>query len=284
MSKRFNYSVSFLAVLIPAFLLFSAGCKPRQKAQSNPVTTITRPMEEKSVQDLLDSLETNSFKAKWMTAKASVTTNQDGNETSFNINMRFKRDSVIWISVSPLLGIEVARVMVTPDSVKLLDRLHNKYEVNTFESINKLLQLKVNFEIVQALITGNFFAYRKSENKFNSVFMEEKYYILSSLTKHQLRRSLEEKDPNKPVIQDVYINEQNFRITKMSVEDQRISKVLLTNYSDFRMTDAGFFPFRSDTKISAEKNFEIKIEFGKVNTGEPLEFPFNVPNNYERKH
>jgi hypothetical protein len=219
-----------------------------------------------------------------MTAKASVTSKQEDNEINFNISMRCKKDSVIWVSISPLLGIELARVMVTPDSVKVLDRLHGTYQVSSFETINKLLQLKVNFEIVQCMLLGNFFAYKKNENKFNSVYLEDKYYILSSLTKHQLKRSLEEKDPNKAVIEDVYVNDTNFKVMKLNVEDQRINKSLQTDFSDFRPTSAGLFPFLSKTKITAEKNIEITIEYGKVNVGEPQEFPFNIPNNYERTH
>lgn len=272
-------------ILMTVILLAAvAGCKTRQKATPVPPPSATaKPMENESVQDLLTSLDSASFKPEWVNAKASVTTIDDGNETSFNISMRARKDSVIWISISPLLGIEVARVLITPDTVKFLDRLHGKYQANTFETINKLLQLKVNFEIVQSLLYGNFFSYKKNENRFNSVYLEDKYYILSSLNKHKLKRSLEEKDPNKPVIQDVYVNHVYFRVLKMSVEDQKIGKSLETEYDDFRITDGGQFPFKSVTKISAEKNFEIHIEYGKISTGEPQEFPFNVPNNYERE-
>lgn len=270
--------------LVPVLFIFCvwiASCKTRQKAVPHAATEV-KPLEDRSVQELLDRVDSSAFKARWIAAKASVTTIQDGNETSFNINMRACRDSLIWISISPLLGIEVARVVVTPDSVKLLDRLNGKYQTNTFETINKLLELKVNFEIVQALIYGNFFAYKKNENRFNSVYLEEKYYILSSLNKKKLKRSLEEKDPNKPVIQDVYINENNYRIFRMSVEDQKIGKTLVTEYSDFRNTAAGEFPFKSHTQVTADKEFEIKIEFGKVTVGEVQEFPFHVPSSYER--
>ncbi|MBK7967166.1 MAG: DUF4292 domain-containing protein [Bacteroidetes bacterium] len=135
------------------------SCKSRQKAVTSPTTIV--PMENESVEELMNRLDSSAFKAEWISGKASVKTNQDGNETSFNITLRAKKDSVIWISISPLLGIEVARVMITPDSVMMLDRLHNQYQVNTFEAINKLLQLKVNFEIVQSLLYGNFSLTRK---------------------------------------------------------------------------------------------------------------------------
>src|SRR5205085_9842288 len=186
-----------LIVCSALFIFFLYSCKTRKAAQPATAVADIKPMKGESVDSLLDKLQQYSFKAEWMNAKANVTTIDSGEETSFNINLRIHKDSVIWISVSPLLGIEVARVMITPDSIKMLDRLHGKYQCSSFEYINKLLQMKVNFEIVQALLTGNFFAYKRSENKFNSVYLEDKYYILSSLTKHKLKRALEEKDPNK---------------------------------------------------------------------------------------
>ena len=280
MSKRFYLRIG-ITVISVGFIFFPSGCKTRAKVTAAK-PPVVKTMD--SVQGLLDSLEKNSFRPRWMSAKASVTTIQEGNETSFNISLRYKKDSVIWVSISPLLGIEVARVMVTPDSVKLLDRLHGNYQSSSFDAINKLLQMKVDFSIVQSILLGNFFAYKKSETKFNSVFLEDKYYILSSLTKHKLKRSLEEKDPNKAVIEDVYVNESNFRVMRLQVEDQKINKTLNTEYSDFRNTDAGLFPFKSSTKITAEKNFEIQIEFGKVTVGETQEFPFNIPDSYERIH
>ena len=270
----------FLFILFLTVTLFSA-CKTRQKTIST-VPTVVKPMEDKSVQDLLAKIELNRFNATWMNGKASVTTNENGSSNSFNINLRFKRDSVIWISISPLLGIEVARVMITPDSIKFMDRIHGKYDISTFEYINKVLQLKVNFEMLQSILTGNFFAYRKNENRFNSVYMEDKFYILSSLNKKKLKRSLEEIDPNKSVVQDVYIEDEHYRITKIKVVDQKIAKNLETQYSDFRPTDGGLFPYRSDTKIDADKKFEIAIDFSKINVGETQEFPFTIPKSYDR--
>jgi hypothetical protein len=278
MSKQGCVYIIVFAMLV----VFAGGCRARKEHAANP--TPGRPLIDRSVQELIDKLDEHSFNSEWISAKASVTTKGDGSETSFTINMRARKDSVIWISITPLLGIEVARVIVTPDSVKLLDRLHSKYKVNSFEAINKILQLRVNFEIVQSLLWGNFFAYKKNENRFNSVYTEEKQYVLSSLNKKKLKRSLEEKDLNKPVIQDVYITDVNYRILRMEVEDQKIKKTLITTYDDFRETPGGVFPFKSHTLVSADKNFEIKIEYGKLTVGEVQEFPFTIPASYEREY
>jgi hypothetical protein len=277
MNRKAVHTYSYIFILIS---VIGFSCRTRKTALPAETGDL-KPMKDRSVDELLNKLDSSAFNAEWMQAKASVTTKQDKKETSFTIHMRAHKDSVIWISITPLLGIEAVRVMITNDSIKVLDRINNKYQVSNIEYINKLLEMKVNFEIMQSLLTGNFFAYKKNENKFNSVYLEDKYYILSSLNKHKLKRSLEEKDPNKPVIQDCYIDT-NYRITRVLVEDQKIDKTLATDYSDFRLTDGKLFPFKSVTKITAEKEFEITIEYSKIETGEKQEFPFTIPASYER--
>lgn len=261
---------------------FMWSCKAPKPALNPGTGPATGMLESQSVQDLLDKVDSSRFNPEWMNGKASVTTISEGNETSFTINLRIRRDSVIWVSITPLLGIEVARVLITPDSVKFIDRLHKRYESGSIEYINRLLDMKVNFEIVQALLWGNFFAYKKNENRFNSVYTEDELYIVSSLTKRKLKRSLEEIDPNKPVIQDVYVHSRDFRVRTIEVDDQKIGKQLVTKYEDMRITPHGLFPFRSSTHVYAEKEIEIRIEYGKINTGEVQEFPFNIPNDYEK--
>ncbi|MEP7171563.1 MAG: DUF4292 domain-containing protein, partial [Bacteroidota bacterium] len=138
-------------------------------------------------------------------------------------------------------------------------------------------------EIVQGILTGNIFAYKKS--RFSSVYLEEnQYYILSTLGKHKLKRSLEEKDPNKPVIQDMWISDANYRIIRLSIEDDRIDKSLVTDYEDFKNTHAGSFPFKSKTKIKADKDVNISIDYSKIAVNDVQEFPFTIPGSYERIH
>ena len=128
-----NYFVRFAFAL--CLLVTVSSCKTQKKVVA-PVAADIKPMVNKSVQDLQDKLDSCSFNSALVTAKANVTIVREGNEMNFNISYRSKKDSVIWISVSPLLGIEVARLMITEDSVKILDKINNKYEVTSFESVS----------------------------------------------------------------------------------------------------------------------------------------------------
>ncbi|MBL0073210.1 MAG: DUF4292 domain-containing protein [Bacteroidetes bacterium] len=279
MSNCYGRIPVILFVVVVAVMTGLSSCKTRHKAQV-PVVKDDKNPDDKSAPDLQQLIYDNSFKVNSFSAKASVKTNIGDQSNSFNINLRIKTDSVIWISVSPLLGIEVARVMITRDSVKFMDRLNNKYSNSDFRFFNDLLNVNIDFEIIQGILTGNLFSYKK--NKFNSVYIEDKYYILSTLSKRKLKRSLEDIDPNKPIVQDMWVSYQNYRITRLSVEDQRLQKSLLTDYSDHRQTEGGLFPFFSKTVVKAEKHVNIEIEYNKVTINSDPEFPFNIPSGYEK--
>jgi outer membrane lipoprotein-sorting protein len=275
--------IGFIHSLFPffvaaAFLLTLNSCKTSQKSISPIVRDVKT--EDKSAPDLQHQIDSSSFKASTISAKASVNSAIGNSNNSFNINLRLKTDSVIWISISPLLGIEVARVMITRDSVKFIDRLNNRYSVTDYQLLNELFNVNVDFDIIQGVLTGNLFSYKK--NKFNSVYLEDRYYILSTLSKRNLKRSLEDADVNKPIVQDIWVDGANYRITRLSIEDQRNKKSLLTDYSDHRITDGGLFPFQSKTVIQSEQQIKIDIEYSKINLNTILDFPFKIPAGYEK--
>ncbi|MEI2758146.1 MAG: DUF4292 domain-containing protein [Bacteroidia bacterium] len=268
-----------LCVLMP-MLVFNA-CKVTKKSEKPIVIKPITKLEEQAAETLLKNIVDSAFYGKWISGKATVNTNIEGDKNNFNVSLRICRDSAIWISVSPLLGIEAVRILLTQDTVRFLDRINKEYKVSGYKEINDLLFAgNLDFDIVQGILTGNLFVYKR--NKFHSVYLEDQYYILSTLSKRKLKRSLEEKDPSKPVIQDFYVDGSNYRIMKLAIEDSRIQKSLITKYSGYSDTSAGFFPYHSVTNIKAEKNILVDIEYTKVSVEDTLEFPFNIPKSFKK--
>ncbi len=265
------------AVVLSLLFFGGLGCKSSQKSTS-PVVKEEHKPEDKTAPDLQDHIEEHSFKARTVSAKASVKTDIGGEQNSFTINLRLYTDSAIWISISPLLGIEVARVFITRDSVKFIDRLNNKYSVSGYQYLNDLFQVNIDFDIIQGVLTGNIFSYKK--NRFNSVYIEDKYYILSTLSKRKLKRSLEEIDIDKPIVQDLWVSDTTYRVVKLNIEDNRVGKSLVTDYDDHRQTEGGLFPFISRTQIKAGKEAHIEIEYSKVTLNNDIDFPFSVPSGF----
>ena len=270
----FRYSVvSFLV-----FLLF-ASCHPTKKIVDTP-----HPVKLKgsNVIETFDSLLAHQFDFEWLTAKAEVEyTDRENNPESFDVNIRVRKDSVIWISVTPLLGIEAVRVLITPDSMKIMNRLRKTYTARDLSFLDDMLKAHINFEIMQAVLIGNYFPYLKNE-KLKSMYDDSTFVILSTLNKRQTKRIMEEKDPTKPIIQDFWIDDY-YKINKSKISDDRQNRTLQAEYSDFSDVDQKRFPHTIIVTVMTASPLRIKVKYSKVVSGEHQTLPFTVPEKYEHK-
>jgi hypothetical protein len=111
-------------------------------------------------------MEENQFHFETLSMKASIEASLSSKETySLTGNIRMIRDSVIWISVSPGLGIEAVRLYITQDSVFFMNRLNNEYAATTFGFFNTQYQVDLDFNMLQSLLTGNGLAVKTLENQ-----------------------------------------------------------------------------------------------------------------------
>ena len=113
----------------------------------------------KNIKNLFDrntttKLVVNEVNFDFLSAKAKV--NFDGEKDySLSANFRMQKDSVIWLSLSPGLGVEVARVMITRDSISVLDKLSKDYNKIDYGTISKKYDFDINFNLIQSVILGN---------------------------------------------------------------------------------------------------------------------------------
>ena len=85
-------------------------------------------------------------------ARATVITEDD--KISATITMQTVRDSMIIISVMPMLGIEMARLEATPLEIIAIDKIHGRYAVGTFAELNRQLTPTLNWDVLQQICTA----------------------------------------------------------------------------------------------------------------------------------
>ena len=85
-------------------------------------------------------------------ARATVATSND--RLSANVTMQTVHDSMIVISVMPLLGMEMMRIEATPLEVIAIDKLHGRYAKATYADINRRLTPSLNWDVLQQICTG----------------------------------------------------------------------------------------------------------------------------------
>ena len=121
--------------LLAALVLVSCGTK--KKAVSTQPSAVSEPT--------------------WHTcliqnAKATVT--MDGSRMSANVTMQTVRDSMLVISVMPLLGIEVARFEATPLELTGINKFDGTYATTTFAELNRTLTPSLNWDVLQQTCTA----------------------------------------------------------------------------------------------------------------------------------
>lgn len=267
-----------LTVLI-CFLSFSS-CKTSKKSTSSQQHT---RLDYKSPRTLVDLMKKSEFKADWVSTKFTCDAEVDGKSNSFTVNLRSRKDSVIWMSISAL-GIEAARVIITKDSVKLRNSIKKNYFLGDYNYLSKLLNTDVDFQMVQSLLVGNSFEFYEEEDEKLRAAKDDRQYILSTVRKRKLKRVLGKNEGLKELVQIIWLEPVNFKISRILVNDFNTNRTFDAVYSNFQQVDSLVsMPYNAKFFISAEKKLNIDISYSKVTINTPQAFPFSIPESYERK-
>ena len=258
---------TFIAVVISA-------CSSSRKA-------VREPIREQGAEFLLNKLKEHELKFQQFSAKFNVTYQIDRKKTSVSGNLRIDYDSIIWISITPALGIEAVRFMLTPDSIKYLNRLSNTYFLHDFAYINQMLNKTLDYDMAQAFLIGNDFSLYDLNSFRASV--DNQQYKLNTVDRRKLRRYVRrsEDDINIP-IQSIWLDPENFKISKVLLKEaERDSRKFVATYSEFDDVEGKLIPTKLDFKVETDdKKVRIQISYSRIQFDQEQTYPFRIPDNY----
>ena len=93
---------------------------------------------------------------EWLTANMSI--QAEGNGMDFNDlsgQLRMRNDSLIWLSVTATMGVEVLRAKVSNDSVWLINRLEKTYLAEPLDTVSAQLGMPLSLPLLQTLLLDN---------------------------------------------------------------------------------------------------------------------------------
>jgi len=175
-----------LIVTLAIMHLFFA-CSPTRKA-------IKAPLKEEGVEYLITKLKENELKYTWLSARFSAEYENKGKITSFSGQIRIRKDSLIWISLTPMLGIEAIRLIISQDSVKMINRLNDTYFVGDYNYVNRFLNTNIDYDILQAFLNGNDLQFYEN-SKFRAS-IERGEYKLSTADRQKLKKYVRSSNEN----------------------------------------------------------------------------------------
>jgi len=258
------------------------SCKSKQKVQNQivvPPITAEESIIADSPDSLLGAINNANAPLQWFSAKVDANTNVDNQSNSFNANLRMKIDSAIWMSISPALGIEVARAYITRDSLKFINRINGTYFSGNYAYLNNLLQIELNFNMIQSILIGNAYLHYTVENYVSA--KDEQGLILSTLKKRKIRRGSELELPQ-ILTQEIWYSPSHKKITRMEMQDYRPVRKFSVVYPSFATEQEIKVPARMLIQAQAEKQVSIDLSFSRITVNQELNLPFSIPKNYEQ--
>ncbi len=221
--------------------------------------------------------------------KASVKVKNDDKTTSFKTNIKMRKDSVISISITPALGIELFRVLFTPDSLKFLNRLDKEYYVGDYKLINDMFHVEFDYHILQSILTNEVFVYPNNMDTtkvfqyFKSSVDSLSYCLENEKEKKLLKKARKHRGDNL-IYYGLCINPFHFKIENVKISDLNKDIGFNLEYKDFDVDNIKSLPKKMEFVIDDKsKMTNINIKYSKVSVDKKNQkYNFKVPVKYER--
>ncbi len=262
-----NISLKLILIFLTISIFSSCGIFKKNLKTDTHINEELKTISEKL----------NSNNLQYKTFYSGFTGNfiQDKKTISLRGILKIKKDTFIQISIRPALGIELAKILFTNDSIKYLDKMKNQFFIEDYNFFKKKFGVEINYKILQSILTNKFFTYPPEQNIFSykSELLKDSSYILSLKTKKL----------GKNINHTVKIAQNNFfvKYNNLSLSDKHTFVNIL--YSDFYNLENSKFPKKIKIKLSEnEIKSEINISYKNISINKSLNSKFVIPKDYKR--
>ncbi len=210
----------------------------------------------KNAKDLIERVISKNKIPEWLSLKGKVNLIKDEKNITLNINIKCRKDSLIWASVSAPFGIELFRTMLTKDSMYYINRTNKTFFVKPITDITTFLKVDISFDEIQEMITANPRVLKK----------EYTFHIIENTFE------LNAKQVFYKVSADFY------RILRASIIDG--GNELNYEFSSFINQNEFIFPKQFSISVRSSENFEATLDYSKIVFNEKQKLPFKIPSSY----
>lgn len=248
-------SVYFSILILTVFLL---SCKTSTKL----IKTVNP--DQMSDKILLARLMESNLDFTYYEQDSRIEYLSDAFSADVNATIRMKKDEYIWASVKKL-GLEVARVMITQDSIFLIDRFNSQYMAESSDYLGTNFGLPFDLSDFQQFIAGNHLIRDHVITKRNQA--GNNYEIETAGSKYSVSYTLNSE----------------FYTIFARVFDQN-GKSVESAYANFKMNDSGNFPYSRSYSYNDRfsGNHMVNMSLRSIVIDREHSVKFEIPARYER--
>jgi hypothetical protein len=232
--------------IVILFVPFLFACKSKEVVETQ------EPLKERTQAFLTRHIDKNKFDFEWLGMKLDAEFTSGDEQQGFKATVRMRKDSEVSVSVSPALGIEVLRLLVDKDSLKMVSEIPgDKYVfLGSVEQLTDLAKIDLDLSTLQDLLIGNPIGLSREEGKMKSGIekLDVEYYTLTSRMSRRVRRASEVQDSsltaegrripkrledNDWISSKFWVEPNLYKVAKCELTDIRTKRMVQINYSEF---------------------------------------------------
>ncbi len=279
------------------FVPFLFACKSKE------VVVTQEPLKERTQAFLTRNIEKNRFEFDWLGMKLDAEFTSGEEQQGFKATVRMRKDSAVSVSVSPALGIEVLRLLVDKDSLKMVSEIPgDKYVfLGSVNQLTDLAKIDLDLSTLQDLLIGNPIGLSREEGRMKSGIekLDVEYYTLVSRMSRRVRRATEDQDSltirdgrrvskrledNDWISSKFWIESDLYKVVKCELTDIRTKRMVQINYSEFDEEDPSHYPHKCNIQIDDVKGkTALDFKIVRLNTQNHYDFSFDYDKDYPIK-
>jgi len=246
-----------LCVLICCLTIVS--CKSKKKLDGTNPKNASIEMEDKASTNLKKILLQQTDFSTFST-KATTELSMNGNSFDVTMNIRIKKGEGIWVSVTYFAGLEAARALITPDSIKVMDKINNNYIKKPFSFVNQYANEKIDYATLEAILVGNCIPF--TLNNKRELLLKNEGLVIDGQTNQML----------------YYVNfNSDLKPASTTLKTTNDLQNLTVNVASFENIGGNLIPkILNIASAAGSKSIGLKMDYNKTVLNEPVDFPFNV--------
>lgn len=248
------------------FLLFGCKAKKQLVRVNNPVIAdsvfVAKPDNNRT--EKLAAIQSTQINFNTFSGKARTHLEIDDKGYDVTMNIRIQKNKQIWVSITAIAGIEVARAVITPDSIKIINKVQSVYLKKPFSYVYQYTGKQISYKTVEAIVIGN--AVTEFIGPDAIISANGIDVILSGILNDLSYKTTFGAD---------------FKVSNLKLTNQKAAQKLEVNNSSFIKADDRILPSVIGINSVADRNsIKADLHYIKAEFNQSLDTPFNEPKNY----
>lgn len=261
----------FIIIQILLILIVSA-CSGTKK------TTVSTATINKNI--VINNVKANDLNYNVISTKYKATVFINKSKNSFSGNLKIANDSLIWITVSPLLNIEVVRGIISKDSVFMINRFNREYYEESINQIVKNDSLPF-IKVIQNVLIGNLGDILFNKSELINLNSESCQLIFTEPTLSNFDNNINSKYvKGLKCTADVNLNRNKVQSFNYKIDENTFVKA---KYNKFINVSGKLIPSVVEIDFQSTKtNFKGTFEYSNIQVNQNESFSFVIPKSYSK--